>query len=285
MSAFIERILQKHVPSASFISDRSIGGGCINSTYQIKTDAGSYFLKWNRSSLLEMFETEKRGLNLLKQSPIHVPEVIGVGTFDDKSYLLTEWIAKGSPSKDFWTDFGRDLAIQHRLSADFFGLDHDNFIGNLTQQNSRNKSWSEFFISERLKPQLAIGVRNGLIDLKVQNDFDRLFEKLDHLIPREPPSLLHGDLWSGNFMINSAGQASIFDPAVYYGHRETELAFTQLFGGFDQQFYDAYPNEFPLEPGFEDRVDLHNLYPLLVHVNLFGSSYLSGILQTLKRFT
>ena len=125
----------------------------------------------------------------------------------------------------------------------------------------------------------------GLIDAHIQKKFDLLFNKLEELVPDESPALLHGDLWSGNFMTNSDGDASIFDPAIYYGHRETELAFTQLFGGFSPEFYHYYDAEFPLESGFDERVDIHNLYPLLVHVNLFGSSYLSGIIQTLKKFT
>ena len=125
---------------------------------------------------------------------------------------------------------------------------------------------------------------NGKVNNDILRNFEKLFSVLQNLIPEASPSLLHGDLWSGNFMCGEDGEAVIFDPAVYYGHREIELAFTQMFGGFDKSFYSAYNEEFPLLPGFDDRVDLYNLYPLLVHLNLFGQSYLSGITQTLSRY-
>ena len=285
MSDFIQKVISNHT-SASLISFHSVSGGCINDSYHIKTNNGGYFLKWNKKELLEMFRVEKKGLALLNEhSPVHSPKVISFGEMDDKSYLLTEWIEKGGQNTRFWEDFGLKLARQHQVTMDQFGLDHDNFIGSLPQSNKQHHSWHSFFINERLKPQLNMASSKGLIDLGTQKKFDSLFNQLEELIPDEPSALLHGDLWSGNFMTNSEGEASIFDPAVHYGHRETELAFTQLFGGFSPEFYHYYNEEYPLAPGFDERVDIHNLYPLLVHVNLFGSSYLSAIIQTLKKFT
>ncbi|WP_424963547.1 fructosamine kinase family protein [Ekhidna sp.] len=285
MSDFIQKVISNKLKT-SLISYHSIAGGCINNAFQVKTDSGDYFLKWNKSPLLDMFRVEKKGLAILNaHSPVHSPSVISFGEMGGKSYLITEWINKGSQNDQFWENFGRNLALQHQVTMDQFGLDHDNFIGSLPQSNKQHQSWYSFFINERLKPQMNMASSKGLIDTNIQKKFDLLFQQFEELIPDEPPALLHGDLWSGNFMINSEGEASIFDPAVHFGHRETELAFTQLFGGFSPKFYHYYNEQYPLEPGFDERIDLHNLYPLLVHVNLFGSSYLSGIVQTLKKFT
>ncbi len=285
MSDFIAKVIHNHL-KASLKSSNPVPGGCINSAYQVHTTEGIYFLKWNKKELLKMFSVEERGLTLLHEhSSLNSPKVIAAGEMDAKSYLLTEWIEKGSQSTYFWENFGRNLAIQHRETSDQFGLDHDNFIGSLPQPNNYHSSWHSFFINERLIPQLNLALSKSLIDTSIRTKFDLLFNELEELIPKEPPALLHGDLWSGNFMTNSEGEAVIFDPAVYYGHRETELAFTQLFGGFSPQFYHYYDEMYPLTPEFDERVDIHNLYPLLVHVNLFGRSYLSGIQQTLKRYT
>lgn len=286
MSDFILEVIKKHLPSTPVTSFQSIAGGCINNAVKIITTIGPYFLKWNKSSLHEMFKTESRGLaQLAELSPILSPEVIGLGVIDEKSYLLTSWIEKGTPSSNFWKDFGRSLAIQHKESSPLFGLDHNNFIGSLVQSNNQHAKWADFFINERLIPQINLATSSNLIDSKIQSKFEILFPKLEDLIPNESPSFLHGDLWSGNYMISNEGNAAIFDPSVHFGHREIELAFTHLFGGFAPDFYRYYHDEFPLEAGFDDRIEIHNLYPLLVHVNLFGSSYLSGIIQTLNRFT
>ncbi|MEP1032933.1 fructosamine kinase family protein [Ekhidna sp.] len=287
MNDFIDHILKKHLsPSICIKTTSSVSGGCVNSTYKISTDTGSYFLKWNKASLNGMFISEEKGLDLLhKYSPIITPKPLGKGVISEKSYLLTEWIEQGIQSSRFWENFGNNLAKQHQNTATKFGLDHDNFIGSLAQSNAQHSSWNDFFIQERLVPQLRLAESKNLISNSIQVQFEMLYSKLDELIPPEQPALLHGDLWSGNFMINQTGEAAIFDPAVYYGHRETELAFTKLFGGFSSEFYHHYNEAHPMEQGFDSRVDIHNLYPLLVHVNLFGTSYLSGIIQTLNRFT
>lgn len=285
MNAFIDAVIKKHISASVEVTSFSpVSGGCINSAYHVFTSEDSYFLKCNNSELLPMFEAEEQGLVLLyKDSPIHTPHTLGKGEMDNKSYLLTEWIEKGTPSVQFWENFGVNLASQHRNTSNEFGLAIDNFIGSLPQSNLHHDQWSDFFIKERLIPQLKLASSKNLIPIQIEKQFEKLFKKLSELIPREKPALLHGDLWSGNFMINHKGEASIFDPAVHFGHRETELAFTHLFGGFSPDFYSHYQQAFPMEPGFEERIDIHNLYPLLVHVNLFGTSYLSGIMQTLNR--
>ncbi|MEO9483752.1 MAG: fructosamine kinase family protein [Ekhidna sp.] len=287
MNAFIDSILKKHLsPSIQLDSVQPLSGGCINNAFKVFSDQGTFFIKCNQSSLIKMFSTEERCLAMLfKHSPIRTPRPLGIGVANEKSYLLTEWIEKGAQSGKFWESFGSNLAIQHRETHNEFGLDHANFIGSLPQSNSPHTNWHSFFIYERLIPQLNLGISKNIISNDLRSQFDLLFLKLEHLIPKERPSLLHGDLWSGNFTVDQSGEAAIFDPAVYYGHRETELAFTQLFGGFSPSFYHAYQESFPVESGFDERIEIHNLYPLLVHVNLFGASYLSGVLQTLKRFS
>lgn len=293
MNSFFKHIIETHISSDfSILNIQPVSGGCINSAFRLETSFGYFFLKYNQAQKQEMFEAEKNGLELLsKYSPIRIPKVIGNGiheiignrVHDQKAYLLLEWVEKGAQSTDFWVDFAQNLAKQHRVTQSKFGLDHNNFIGSLSQINIPNNTWSDFFILKRLEPQIKLARNGNLIDSTTLSQFEVLFTKLDHLIPKEQPALLHGDLWSGNFMCGKDGKAVIFDPAIYYGHRETELAFTQLFGGFSPEFYQLYHESFPLEPGFDERLDIHNLYPLLVHVNLFGSSYLSGIKQTLKR--
>ncbi|WP_462251555.1 fructosamine kinase family protein [Ekhidna sp.] len=287
MNEFIHEILAKHLShSENTLSISSVSGGCINNAYKIEIKDSSLFLKWNREELNDMFATESKGLDILNtESKLQSPEVIGQGIIEGKSYLLTNWIDKGAQASNFWKDFGVNLAFQHKKSAAHFGLDHNNFIGSLRQSNKQHIRWSEFFINERLIPQLNLASKKQLVPTDLLSQFELLYGRLEDLVPDEKPSLLHGDLWSGNFMIEKSGFAAIFDPSVHYGHRETELSFTKLFGGFSPEFYDCYHEAFPLESGFDERVDIHNLYPLLVHVNLFGSSYLSGIINTLKRYT
>jgi fructosamine-3-kinase len=174
--------------------------------------------------------------------------------------------------------------MMHRQTNDKFGLDHDNYIGSLNQSNKFHSTWAEFFIEERLMPQLKIAFDNKIIQRSFTRLADQLFPRLHNLCPVERPALLHGDLWSGNFMPTQDGSPCIYDPAVYYGHREMDIAMTKLFGGFDDNFYDAYNENFPLEKEWLKRVDLCNLYPLLVHVNLFGGSYIRQAETTLKQY-
>jgi fructosamine-3-kinase len=172
----------------------------------------------------------------------------------------------------------------HKNYGASFGLDHNNYIGSLKQQNNRKANWVEFFIEERLSVQLKLACDYGRIDHALLKKFESLSVKASSIIPPEKPSLLHGDLWSGNIIADENGQPCVIDPAVYYGHREAEIAFTKLFGGFDPEFYHAYQEQFPLPDGFAKRVDLYNLYPLLVHANLFGGSYLKQAISILNLY-
>jgi protein-ribulosamine 3-kinase len=261
-------------------------GGCINHGGCVLTTSGVFFLKWN--DLIKfpgMFIAEARGLTLLRGAKaLAVPRVILVGEAGTYQFLLLEYVVEGTKSRTFWRDFGAGLATLHRTSSSAFGLDHDNYIGSLAQLNSRQGTWVEFFVEQRLRVQLRVARDEGKLDDGITKKFEALFRKLTIILPEEPPSLLHGDLWGGNIMTSSEGKPCIIDPAVYYGHREMDLAMTRLFGGFDRSYVGAYQEVYPLLPDFEGRLDLYNLYPLLVHVNLFGGGYTSQVTNVLSRF-
>jgi len=258
-----------------------VAGGCINQGGKITTPDGHFFLKWNHATKFpQMFLAEARGLQIIRQAEsIRVPAVVQVAQTEEWQYLLLEWIDGVAPSAHDWHTLGEQLAALHHHSSTHFGLDHDNYIGSLPQKNNPTDNWIPFLIEYRLTPQLAL-LKNATISKGMQ----KVMARLADLLPTEPPALLHGDLWSGNLITDAQGQPCLIDPAVYYGHREAELAFTRLFGGFDQGFYAAYQQAFPLQPGFEERVDIYHLYPLLVHCNLFGGSYLLQVERIIKRY-
>jgi protein-ribulosamine 3-kinase len=282
---FIQKILNEAFKSKIELkSIKFLTGGCINQTILADTSSGQFFIKWNAPGLSAMFEAEAKGLDLLaKAGVIRVPEVYYYGNNDACSYLILEFVEREAQAKNFWKNFGTALSMLHRHTRPRFGLDFNNYIGSLPQQNHLNETWIDFFIQNRLEAQLKIGLDKGMLDSEAEQGFQRLYKKLPGLLPEEQPALIHGDLWSGNFIV--AGQVCLIDPAVYYGNREAEIAFTKLFGGFDQEFYHSYEDSFPMTAGFEQRSDIYNLYPLLIHVNLFGGSYLNQVKQILKRFS
>ena len=263
----------------------NLSGGCINNAVLIKTDQGPFFVKWNRKEKHDMFLVESKGLTLLKEfSRFVIPGVLGCGVVKGRSYLILEFIERGPPGKQYWEVMGNNLAALHRNHSDLYGLSHHNFIGSLPQNNSVNVNWIEFFIENRLEVQLKLALEGGLISEDYATGFRKIYPSLEDFFPHEKPSLLHGDLWSGNVMAASDGMPCLIDPATYYGHREMEIAFTMLFGGFDQAFYESYQEAFPLEKGFDQRADIYNLYPLLVHLNLFGSAYFNSIDRIVSKF-
>ena len=261
------------------------GGGCINQSIKITAGSDTFFLKWNESDAEDMFACEARGLHLLQQnSRFKVPEVLGRGKIYDKHFLLLEFLSATAENAAFTRNFGQYLAEMHGQSTTAFGLDHHNYIGTLPQINDWQSSAAAFFIECRLKPMAGRAFYEEKLTLDEYKRFDTLYQQLPNLLPDEPPALLHGDLWSGNIMPVAGSTPALFDPAVAYGLRESELAFTQLFGGIDYAFMHTYQEVFPLQPGFEERIALYNLYPLLVHLILFGEGYKTTILSTLKRF-
>jgi fructosamine-3-kinase len=264
----------------------AVAGGSINTAYELKTTAGSFFLKINDAEAYpNLFVNEAKGLELLwEHSNFSIPKVELLSEWKNKALLVLEFISSAKAREDFWGLFGKELAVLHRQKNAHFGLDHDNYIGSLPQCNLPNENWHDFFILQRLEPLLRMARDEDLLTRDICHRFDRLFLQLPHIFPVEQPALLHGDLWGGNFMFNAEGKASIFDPAVYYGHREMDIAMTQLFGGFNTAFYDAYQEHYPLEVGWERRMDIANLYPLLVHVNLFGGVYVQRLSNVLRPF-
>ncbi len=257
--------------------ESSIVGGCINNAIKINTNKGDFFVKWNTNSKANMFQSEYNGLKVLKDTnTIRIPNVL---CFDD-DFLILEFIPPSNPNNAFWEVFGQKLALMHKQTHSKFGLDFDNYIGSLYQDNTQNKNWTEFFIQNRLQAQLSIGNFSGTL----LSDFDKLFQKLPNLFPNEKPALLHGDLWNGNFLAKNGDTPMLIDPAIYYGNREIDIAMSKLFGGFNSDFYFAYNESHPLENGWEDRIQICNLYPLLVHVNLFGGAYINQVKNILSYY-
>ncbi|MEZ0542257.1 fructosamine kinase family protein [Fibrella arboris] len=303
---FFETILFQHLGEPVEVLDTQfLNGGDINTAARVFTSLGTFFVKWNQADLSgtgrqrineqmpdgdELFAVEAAGLAILRHANvIRVPAEVGYGRQGDQAYLILDYLESatgglpGAPPA-FWTKLGRQLAELHAHTQPQFGLDHDNFIGTLSQRNTLTASGYDFFFDCRLLPQAGQALYNGLLTKAHYDALFRLRERLPDLLPADRPALLHGDLWTGNVLITEAGEPAVVDPAVYYGLREAELAFTHLFGGFDTRFYDAYTELFPLEPGFAERIPIYNLYPLLVHVNLFGSGYVSGVDRVLSRF-
>ena len=268
------------------ISTRPLSGGDINQAAKVETREGFWFAKWNSADAFPgMFEAEAKGLELLRRAgELFVPAVVGFGEMQNESMLLLEYVDSKRENPGFWHDFGRSLAAMHKHTEVYFGLDHHNYIGSLPQYNHKKDSWVDFFISCRLEEQIKMARNKGRIDKTTITRFERLYGRLNDFFPQEKPSLLHGDLWSGNFMTSHKGDACIIDPAVYYGHRLMDLGMTKLFGGFSHEFYDAYHNEFPLESNWREAIEIANLYPLMVHVNLFGGGYMGTVNSVLRRF-
>lgn len=275
-----------HSQDIKLMNTESVSGGSINKAVKLSTDKGDLFLKWNRDAPDDFFEKEAEGLVHLRtaKSDIIIPDVIAVAQPKKKlpGFLLMEFINKYSTGDSF--QFGAELARLHQTKTETFGLDEDNYIGSLPQRNHRHKRWDSFFIEERINPQLKMAVDSGKMDVEILSNWGQLSSQLKNLLPPCEPSLLHGDLWSGNYLFNAAGKAVLIDPAIYYGHPEMDLAFSKMFGGFSQDFYNGYESVQPLEPDFDDRKDIYNLYPLLVHVNLFGGGYINQAVQFLKQF-
>jgi protein-ribulosamine 3-kinase len=272
--------------SASLDQHGSVGGGCINEASRIRYGDITYFVKLNTASGYDMFVAEARGLEELRQCmALKIPEPVCVGSDRQSAWLVMENLALGGHGSG--AELGEGLAAMHRITRHQYGWDIDNTIGSTPQENAWMDDWPDFWRERRLRYQLELAARNGagggllskgkaLLDV-----FPCLF---DSYAPQA--SLLHGDLWSGNYAYTSAGEPAIFDPAVYYGDREADLAMTELFGGFGGDFYAAYNDAWPLDSGYSTRKTLYNLYHILNHFNLFGGGYLGQaqrMIETLLR--
>ncbi len=232
-----------------------------------------------------MFVKEANGLDALRNNfSLSVPAIIKCGVVEQQQYLLLEWMEAGRSKSNFWENFGAALATMHQQTQPYYGWREDNFIGSLVQYNNKHSAWPMFFSECRIMPLVQLLFNNGSFTKQDVSNTELFGKKVDQLFPHEHPSLLHGDLWSGNFMITATGDAAIYDPAVYYGHREMDIGMTKLFGGFDQRFYDAYNEVYPLEKNWLQRLPLTQLYPLLVHAVLFGGHYITTAREIMNRF-
>jgi protein-ribulosamine 3-kinase len=249
---------------------------------RVETISGAtFFLKVNAHAPEDMFEREAEGLEALnvKNGPrVPRPYVFGDG------YILMEDLAPGRKTTNYWSDFGRQLAALHMHTHDRFGFQHDNYIGSTPQPNPYIFDGYEFFAEQRLIYQAKLAHQRGLMSQDEIRKVERLAARLHELIPPQPASLLHGDLWSGNAISDHRGNPAVIDPAVHFGWREAELAMTTLFGSFPEGFYRAYQEVFPLESGFEGRYPIYNLYHLINHLNLFGDTYLAQVVSILERY-
>ena len=271
------------------VSLNGVGGGCIaESSIATFADKTSVFVKC-AAGAPDMFEREAEGLAALAAAKaIRVPAVLAV----DREALVLEQIGQGAPGADFFATFGRQFARMHRYQGVSCGFDHDNYIGSSPQKNqplpdasNDGSDWPEFFIERRLRFQVRLAAENGHGETLV-----RLLDGCEHRLNEmlccaiEPPCILHGDLWGGNYLTDEAGQPCLIDPAVYFGHREADLAMTRLFGGFASDFYAAYQEAFPLAEGCEERLAAYQLYHLLNHLNLFGTAYYAQSERILRQY-
>ena len=280
-------------------SHQQVFGGDINQAFKLQTNIGPFFLKLNDGRLDDMFQKEFEGLHMLYQTQdIKIPAPILYGKFLDnvvsfktgissnreQVFLITEFIEKGNIAQNFWKTFAYQLAALHKHANEQFGLRADNYIGSLSQVNNYCNTWSEFYASQRIMPLMQLAFNQNKCSGDDLRSAERLCQCFDKIFPEERPALIHGDLWIGNFMSNANGKPVIYDPAVYYGNREMDIAMSLLFGGFDRCFYDYYNEAFPLQPGWKERVEICQLYPLIVHLILFGGHYYYNVMRTIDNY-
>ncbi len=276
----------------SITKRNSVSGGDINEAFLLElSDGNRIFMKTNRGKGPSFYEAEAEGLlAIAKTGTIGTPKVLGIGVENAAAFLLLEYVNSSKRIPDFWETFGSALADMHTADAASFvpdgrfGFHMDNIIGATKQINTPKNTWIDFYRACRLAPQFEMA--SSYFDHTEKSRALHLLDHLDDLLTEpETPSLLHGDLWGGNFMTGENGHAILIDPAVYVGHPEADLAMTELFGGFARDFYEAYFTKKPLQPGYEDRRDLYHLYQLLNHLNLFGGSYYSSVMRILRHYT
>lgn len=260
----------------------SVSGGCINQTVRLSDGQQTYFVKLNQASMLDMFEAEIQGLEqLAKSKTMKVPHPICSGTQGEDAFLVLEYMQLRSSGNA--AQAGQQLAEMHQTHADQFGWKRDNTLGSTHQSNDWMENWADFWRDRRLGFQLQLAAENGTRG-KLQQRGEKLLVMMDPFFDHAPsPSLLHGDLWGGNLAYTNQGTPVIFDPAVYFGDAEADLAMTELFGGFPANFYSAYRDVSPIDSGYSTRKTLYNLYHILNHLNIFGGSYASQAIGMIDR--
>ncbi|MDB5195732.1 MAG: fructosamine kinase family protein [Flaviaesturariibacter sp.] len=287
LSSVLQQVIQ-HKLGEGGLQFSKVSGGSINETYRVETSVGRrYFCKCNSATKFpHLFEGEIVGLTLISSHGIiRTPSVIGCFEAGGQQVLLLEWIEECKPTNEFWKLFGEQIARLHHVTADQFGFATSNYMGAVPQVNNHAATWSDFFRKNRLTPLADKCHQQELLTANHLSQLEKLYAKLDTVFDVVNPALLHGDLWSGNFLCHAASLPVVIDPAVYFGHRSMDLAMTTLFGGFDASFYDSYQYHFPLPANFREQWEVCNLYPLLIHLYLFGKSYLPQIQNIFQRFS
>lgn len=261
-----------------------VKGGSINEAAKIYSKTDTFFIKWNEFFIPDFFESEVQNLELIKKQQVfNTPHIIEAGYTEDTAFLIMDYIPSSPSTYTSMRQFGEKLAQFHSIKQPHFGLNFNNYCGLVYQINVVSKNWTDFFVEYRLRPLVNRAFNQQLLSLSEVEIFVKLFEKLSNYFPEENPALLHGDLWSGNFITTQAQDVILIDPACYCGHREVDLAMTSLFGGFDRHFYEAYEANYPLVAGWKERSALWNIYPLLIHLILFGDGYRPQLVHNLSR--
>ena len=268
------------------LNHTAIGGGDISLAYRVNTKSDVFFCKVQMKHIAyDMFKAESNGLEALRRSGVILaPQVYSCQKWGEGAVLIMEYLDSKRPSESELSKFGEQLAHLHQQPASYFGWESHNFIGSLPQSNTKDVDWSNFYVQERLQPQIKMAVEQGMLSSEEIPSVEGMTEVLNDLFSGLKPSLLHGDLWGGNYMISSDGVPYLIDPAVYYGHSEVDIAMSRLFGGFGAAFYSAYESNIPLDQYSDDRIRIYQLYYLLVHLNLFGRSYYTGVMSILKHY-
>lgn len=285
-SAFLEHLNQDFPEAAPMTWAERLSAGHGQVAHRLDSARGPLFIKTSlEANAALIFEREADGLRqLARHSSMPIPELFGWGQKDQEAYLLLAFLEPARPAADYAQRLGAGLAELHQTSSSKFGAERDNFLAAIPQDNRPLERWSEFWALRRIEGLFAQARDQGLLGRPEQRYLDRYLGMAEEILPPEAPALLHGDLWSGNVLCNHLGQPAWIDPAPYYGHRETDLAMMMLFGGFSEAVFEAYHQQFPLAPAWRDRLDYHQLYPLLVHLRLFGASYAPACWQILQRY-
>lgn len=285
MNQLIEKAVEQAGDHSSLQTVRRVAGGSINESYYVETGEQQYFLKYHQDAPNRFFELETKGLELIRETEsIAVPEVFSYSDEKGQAFLVMEWV-EGAPAADTDWKLGDRIASMHQTMGDKHGFPDDTFIGALPQRNGLFPSWLEYYRDRRLAAQLQLGIDRGTMTGKRRNRMEKLLESLDRWVPDDvAPSYLHGDLWGGNWLAGPGGEPYVIDPSFLYGDRHFELAFTEVFGGYSNDFYQAYEERFPLSPDYKDVKALYQLYYLLVHLNMFGEVYGRSVDAILKRY-
>lgn len=285
MNPLLKEAMKQAGDESSIYKIKRVAGGSINESYFVKTDRNNYFIKYHPNAPNRFFELEAKGLQLIKDTnTIDVPKVIAYSDQQERAYLVLEWVS-GQEHKDTERLLGERLASMHCHKGDKHGFSSNTYVGTLSQVNGLYTSWQAYYRECRLYSQLELGILRNQITGKRRRQLNKLIDKLDLFVPDHvTPSYLHGDLWGGNWIVGSNGAPFLIDPSFLFGDRHFELAFTELFGGFSNSFYQAYEERFPVSSYYEDCKAIYQLYYLLVHLNIFGEMYGPHVDTILNKF-